>query len=542
MTLGAPVAISSYINNVGDNTSWLERLTATLKKFAVPVTPSTAGGTTLGTTALPWSSVYVGAAATNNIQITGTATGARTFTLPDANSNPVQPNTGASNQFVTAISSAGVISLAQPAFTNLSGNINVNQMNSGTNASSATFWRGDGAWVTLAGTTTWDTIGSAGANLTLNNSTFTTEFDQTTNAVWLWKNTTIATSGTTNASPLLELAANYWTGAASSQDLWTIGSILAAGTNGIPTFVIDHPSGSSGAKAFSLLAGSGGGTINIQVGGRNVIAVAGSSNTSFLSDQTVSSSSVFITGSNNSNVAGAPAVTIRNINPYAGASGNSTVVQVPGTFNPTSGTLAFCAFEVKPTINQTSTASGSYTGLRVNAVETALLGTANLLLDLQAGATGGTSKFAVSNAGIISKYSAVATVASGVPSQVATVDLVNQSAAVTTTTLYAVPAAGAGLYRVTYYAKITTVGSSSTLGGVNGFQVTWTDPTDTTTPTATVADSLTQVLTGNTTTTADGGSVVISAKASTNIQYAFDYTSSGTAMQYKLSIRVEYLG
>lgn len=46
--------------------------------------PSTAGGQTLGGALLPFSSVYVGGAATNNAQITGTMTGARVVTLPDA--------------------------------------------------------------------------------------------------------------------------------------------------------------------------------------------------------------------------------------------------------------------------------------------------------------------------------------------------------------------------------------------------------------------------------------------------------------------------
>ena len=34
---GSPVAISSYIGNVGDNSSFLERLTASAKTFNVPV-------------------------------------------------------------------------------------------------------------------------------------------------------------------------------------------------------------------------------------------------------------------------------------------------------------------------------------------------------------------------------------------------------------------------------------------------------------------------------------------------------------------------
>lgn len=45
--------------------------------------PSSAGLTTVGSNALPFSSAYIGNAATNNIQITGTATAARVATLQD---------------------------------------------------------------------------------------------------------------------------------------------------------------------------------------------------------------------------------------------------------------------------------------------------------------------------------------------------------------------------------------------------------------------------------------------------------------------------
>lgn len=92
------------------------------------VTPNAAGGTDIGSTLLPFANVYVGGAGTNNNKITSaTTTGARTFTLPDANSNPVQPATAPANQFATAISAAGVITWTQPSFSNLSGSITLSQ-------------------------------------------------------------------------------------------------------------------------------------------------------------------------------------------------------------------------------------------------------------------------------------------------------------------------------------------------------------------------------------------------------------------------------
>lgn len=51
-------------------------------------------------------------------------TAARTVTIPDANSTTVQPDAGAANNFLTAISALGVISKAQPSFADLLGGTN----------------------------------------------------------------------------------------------------------------------------------------------------------------------------------------------------------------------------------------------------------------------------------------------------------------------------------------------------------------------------------------------------------------------------------
>ena len=160
------------------------------------------------------------------------------------------------------------------------------------------------------------------------------------------------------------------------------------------------------------------------------------------------------------------------------------------------------------------------------------------------GATGSFTQFFsgglfISTAGLIGTYNNISTVSNGVPSEVAVVDLTAQSAAKTATTLYAVPAAGAGMYRISWAAAITTAGTSSVLGGTGGFQALYTSPTDSVVKTTVAGNST--VSAANTTGTSVGGSLVVYAKASTNIQYQFDYTSTGTAMVYELHIKVESL-
>jgi len=131
-------------------------------------------------------------------------------------------------------------------------------------------------------------------------------------------------------------------------------------------------------------------------------------------------------------------------------------------------------------------------------------------------------------------YNSVATVSNGIPSELATVDLTAQTAAIGTTTLYAVPATGAGMYRISYTAKVTTAASTSSTLGV--LTVGYTDA-DATTPTIVGATN-----TGNTTTSLVQDTVIVYAKASTNITYAMGYITSGaTPMAYNLHIKCEAL-
>ncbi len=168
-----------------------------------------------------------------------------------------------------------------------------------------------------------------------------------------------------------------------------------------------------------------------------------------------------------------------------------------------------------------------------NTAPTALLDLAGLLT--------------MSNAGLVTRYNNVATVSQGIPSEVATIDTTGLTANVGVATLYAVPAAGVGMYRISAYVTETTAGSlSSTLPNV---QIVYTDADSSTvitidaTPILGVAGiGQTGALTANTVGTTSSGVIVVYAKASTNIQYqTTGYASNLAGMAYTLRIKLEAL-
>lgn len=116
------------------------------------------------------------------------------------------------------------------------------------------------------------------------------------------------------------------------------------------------------------------------------------------------------------------------------------------------------------------------------------------------------------------------------------VALTAQGAAKGSTLLYTPPAAQGSMYCAVWDAVVTQAASvSSTLGGTNGFQLTFTDNNTNTviTPLAIPTASGT----GNTIGTYISGVTCANVKGNTNLSYQFDYTSAGgTPMQYALNI------
>jgi hypothetical protein len=198
---------------------------------------------------------------------------------------------------------------------------------------------------------------------------------------------------------------------------------------------------------------------------------------------------------------------------------NPTVSKINGT---TAGTMA------NQNANAVAITGGSVDGTPIGQTTPAAVKSTTLE------ATQGASL----DAGITS-YNGIPTVAAGVAAEYAQVNLVNQSANIASTTLYAVPANGAGLYRVSCYAVETAAdAASSTLPNVG---IGWTDNDS---GVALLANTVTPTNTANAPGAFGQGVQIIYAKASTNITYQTSNYASGTAaaMKYAVHIKLEYLG
>jgi hypothetical protein len=145
---------------------------------------------------------------------------------------------------------------------------------------------------------------------------------------------------------------------------------------------------------------------------------------------------------------------------------------------------------------------------------------------------------------IISQYNGINTVSNGVPAEFATVDSTGLVASTGTVTLYAVPATGAGQYRVSGNAKITTTGTSPVIGPLT---ITYTDPDGTVcamiVPSSNSAGTVSASGNAANSATATGvmlfSTILVNAKLSTNIQYSFPVSGTVGAGAWNLHLKLE---
>ena len=115
------------------------------------------------------------------------------------------------------------------------------------------------------------------------------------------------------------------------------------------------------------------------------------------------------------------------------------------------------------------------------------------------------------------------------------VSLTGQTAAIGATTAYTLPASD-GYYRVSFTLTLTTAATSSSQ---IGFQCRYTNATDNVVKTSPNINDVTRTA-GNSKAVAVTYTYFVHAKASTNIQYIANYSSTGaTAAVYDLSVVVE---
>lgn len=108
------------------------------------------------------------------------------------------------------------------------------------------------------------------------------------------------------------------------------------------------------------------------------------------------------------------------------------------------------------------------------------------------------------------------------------VSLTNQSAAISATPI--VVTQTAGLFRISWYLRITTAATTSSSATVT---IGWTE-------TGVALTKSGPAVTGNTTTTTDSGTFLIRSDAAAALTYAVSYATSGaTAMKYRLDVVVE---
>jgi hypothetical protein len=209
--------------------------------FALALAPpglfgqSKAGPFTINSSTSPCASISVTANATVGIQVTGTFSATLqpevSIAGQAAQNAQVTPSTSSTAQ--STITAAGIYSSPVAGFDTFL--VCVSSYASGTatvyltstTAVNASLLGGGGGSSGLA----WNLLSNATANLSIQNGTHTTTFDQTAAEPWLWANTTAATSSTPQSSPIWELEGTWWGPTlASAVDGWSLQDIPGSST------------------------------------------------------------------------------------------------------------------------------------------------------------------------------------------------------------------------------------------------------------------------------------------------------------------------
>lgn len=114
------------------------------------------------------------------------------------------------------------------------------------------------------------------------------------------------------------------------------------------------------------------------------------------------------------------------------------------------------------------------------------------------------------------------------------ITLTAQGAAIPPTVLFTPPTGRGGQYQISYTAKVTQVATtSSSLGGANGFQVSYADMNDL----QELLTPPTPVNAGNALSTQISGVIVANPAENTDVTFQLDYASVGTTpMQFSLEV------